>query len=382
MNIIFFRWNVVNENRIAEALKLLGHRVFDCSDNLNDYSFDASAMQKLLMQIHKCKADMLFSVDYIPLLALVADTAHINYYSWVQDAPNFTMYSDTMKLAVNHCYMFDREEAGAMRQMGNDRVLYYPLASDPVFFNNVIRLCEGKESDKYADEVSFVGSVYGHGKNEAAYESLSDYDRGYCESLMNAQQLIYGGNIIEECMDSDLADRIVAAAGVSFSGEYNFDSRRVACYYLEKQLTGKERYDFLTAVAAHFSLSVYSGDKSVDIPKAQIKGFADYETVMPLIFYRSKINLHFAPRFIHDGVSLRVMDVLACGGFLVTSYHKGIEGLFNDEHLVTFSSEEELLDKIDFYLKNEDARVKISAAGRRIVEEKYTYAKALETILA
>ena len=54
-------------------------------------------------------------------------------------------------------------------------------------------------------------------------------------------------------------------------------------------------------------------------------GIADYLTKMPQVFRRSKVNLNITLRSIISGIPLRVLDVLAAGGFLITTYQEEID---------------------------------------------------------
>jgi GT2 family glycosyltransferase/2-polyprenyl-3-methyl-5-hydroxy-6-metoxy-1,4-benzoquinol methylase len=60
----------------------------------------------------------------------------------------------------------------------------------------------------------------------------------------------------------------------------------------------------------------------------------------------------------------------------------GQDELFQEaKHLVTYGGDEELLDKIRFYLNNETSRERIAAAGRQEVLEKHTYRHRMERVL-
>ena len=51
-------------------------------------------------------------------------------------------------------------------------------------------------------------------------------------------------------------------------------------------------------------------------------GYADYYEQMPKIFRLSDVNLNISLRTIQTGIPLRVLDVLACGGFLISNYQE------------------------------------------------------------
>lgn len=90
-------------------------------------------------------------------------------------------------------------------------------------------------------------------------------------------------------------------------------------------------------------------------------------------------------RSIRNDVNMRVFEALACGSLLVTNdlRDNGQEELFRDGvHLATYRDAEELLDKVRFYLKREEVRELLAAAGRAAALEQHTYRHRMERVLA
>jgi GT2 family glycosyltransferase/predicted Zn-dependent protease/2-polyprenyl-3-methyl-5-hydroxy-6-metoxy-1,4-benzoquinol methylase len=90
-------------------------------------------------------------------------------------------------------------------------------------------------------------------------------------------------------------------------------------------------------------------------------------------------------RSIRNDVNMRVFEALACGSMLLTNdlRDNGQAELFQDgTHLTSYTCAEELLDKIAFYLKHEEARERIAAAGRTEVLRLHTYRHRMERLLA
>lgn len=99
-------------------------------------------------------------------------------------------------------------------------------------------------------------------------------------------------------------------------------------------------------------------------------GYTHYNYVE--IINRTKINLNI--ELFDFGLSTRVFETLACGGFLLTygAYPKE-DQLFEDgKHLVYFNWDN-LEEKIDYYLNHEEERKKIGEQGKQEVLNKHTY---------
>ena len=132
-------------------------------------------------------------------------------------------------------------------------------------------------------------------------------------------------------------------------------------------LIGQERMRLVQLLKARFP--------SIHVGRHYFEEMAAVYTASRLVFNRS----------VADDVNMRVFEALCSGSLLVTNdlATNGQEELFKTaRHLITYGDDEELLDKIRFYLKNEAARERIAAAGQQEVIAKHTYRHRMERILA
>ncbi|MBI5407934.1 MAG: glycosyltransferase [Nitrospirae bacterium] len=89
----------------------------------------------------------------------------------------------------------------------------------------------------------------------------------------------------------------------------------------------------------------------------------------------SKIYLGFDARpRVCKSMSERLYIAVACGAFYMCQYVDGIEDIFMpDKEIVTFQTEEEMVEKIKYYIKNDDLRMTIARAGQERVLKEHTY---------
>jgi len=77
---------------------------------------------------------------------------------------------------------------------------------------------------------------------------------------------------------------------------------------------------------------------------------------------------------VETGLNLRIFEVLAAGGFLLTDHYEEIAELFEiGKEIETYSSASELKEKVTYYLNHEEERLKIAAAGKRKFYALYTW---------
>jgi len=94
---------------------------------------------------------------------------------------------------------------------------------------------------------------------------------------------------------------------------------------------------------------------------------------------RCKINLNVSSS--GHQVDLRVFEVLACQGFLITSYNEDTESLFvKGKHLEWFKKKEEIPELVEFYLNRPEKRREIAVNGYQAVKMNHQLSNRLEAI--
>ena len=142
-----------------------------------------------------------------------------------------------------------------------------------------------------------------------------------------------------------------------------------------------ERINILTDVASHFPLKIFTPNNNYVIPNASNMGVADYLTETPYIFHDSKINLNITLRSIKSGIPLRCMEIMSCGGFLLTNFQSDFFKHFvAGEDFVYFESNDDMLQKIDYYLTHEKERTSIAESGYQKVLKNHSYETIFQQI--
>jgi spore maturation protein CgeB len=75
-------------------------------------------------------------------------------------------------------------------------------------------------------------------------------------------------------------------------------------------------------------------------------------------------------------VNMRIFEATGVGTLLLTEYSKGINDFFEpDKEVICYKDIEDAIQKVKYYLKHEDERIKISKAGQKRTIENFTYKK-------
>lgn len=105
-------------------------------------------------------------------------------------------------------------------------------------------------------------------------------------------------------------------------------------------------------------------------------------TQLGAIYGATKIGFNYS---IRQDVNMRMFEILCAGALLLTNQlpHDDLAqlGLMEGMHYVTYRDPEELMARLDHYLRDHDQRQLIARRGQRLVLERHTYGHRLAQIL-
>lgn len=378
MNIIFYRYNSICEDAVIRGLKEIGHKVYEVTLEIENKS---PSVNEILMQvtnmIEKNKIDIIFSINYYPILSEIARVYRILYFSWIVDAPVLELYSKTIKNRYNRVFVFDSELYKEIAHYNPYNIFYLPLAADCEFYQSVIKNASSYDLDRFTHNISFVGSLY---TEKCPYDNIgniSDKTRGYLDGIMHAQENVYGYYFIEKLLN----DKIVEEFKNNFenfycglNGDFITDKKVLAQFYIGNKITSMERIDTFSELSEHYDIDIYTGSDTELLPKLKKHGTIMTHTHMPIVFNKSTININLTSKPIRSGIPLRVFDILACGGFVLSNYQSDLLKYFlPGQDLDVYSSIDELEDKIEYYMSHSKVCREISQAGYENVLKHHTY---------
>ena len=93
------------------------------------------------------------------------------------------------------------------------------------------------------------------------------------------------------------------------------------------------------------------------------------------------LNDHWNDMIDEDFPSNRLFDALSCGTFVISDNIPSANDLFEGS-IVTYNDENDLKEKINYYLTHEDERIKLAKKGQKIVLENHTFDHRIKKILS
>ena len=392
MHILMYRWKAYNYRDIEQTFLLLGHTVDNIEQELGSYDVSPEFERVIEEKIRGTHYDMVFTVNYFPLISNVCERTGVKYVSWTCDNPLISMYHESVFHACNYIFTFDKTNYLEFRGMGVKHIWYLPLAVDTERMDALLgapekperrNATQDSEMRKYRGDVAFVGSLYERNSYDKIKNRLPEYLRGYFDAVMEAQLNISGANIVEPMLTTNILEQLQEYFQLEKSeGSFSDLGLILQTTVLGFKIAEIERRRALIELSKHYRVNVYSNSDVSDLLRIQYCGSVDYWSEMPKVFRMSKINLNFTIPNIKSGIPLRIWDVLGCGGFLLTNYQAEIPYYFKEgEDLVCFDGLEDLCEKVGYYLEHEEERKRIAWNGYHKVREKHSYIERIHTIL-
>ena len=346
------------------------------TDKLNDINFADAFLAKLQNNNYDC----IFSFNFYPIISKVANAVGIKYVSWSFDSPCMTLYTEAIFNSCNYIFVFDNTDALRLKNMGVENVFHMPLAVNTCKLNSL--LGTNIKNTPFQYDISFVGKTYTDRTNFFDdIKNMPEYYKGYFDCLVKAQMDIYGFDFGSTLFTEGFVEKL-DFVNFNLSDEILLTKADIFTQLFQKKITSVERIDILKMLSElGYSVSHFAPEQATVLDKVRYMGYIDYDKEMPKVFRNSKINLNISLRSILSGIPLRCLDVMGAGGFLLSNYQPELAAFFEDGvEMVMYTSREDLINKVQYYLINEDERIAIAIRGQKKIEQEFSYDIVLDKI--
>ena len=382
MNILLYDFlNSYIQPDLVFYLEKMGHKCNNVSyrKELDKYNDDAF-MTQMEKDVAVGSFDLVLTTNFWPVVSKVCKKHDLKYVSWFFDSPPNLPTAECMEYTCNKIYFFARADYETYKARGLDNVYYLPLAV------NTERLsCVKTDYSKYGADISFVGKLY-ESMLPALKSNMDEYQKGFLDAVVRVQLQLYGGYIIDDVVTEEFTEG-VRARYRSLSDKAIQVSQKELCWAVASHVTHLERISLLKILSGKHQMVLYTYNLSDELKKilenVDYRGAVNYLSEMPQVFRASKINLCPVLKANKSGIPLRALDIMGCGGFLLSSYQPELYEYFVDgQECVMYSSIEDAVAKTEFYLKNDAIRKEIAAAGLEKIKRDFKYEDRIETLLS
>jgi glycosyl transferase family 1 len=284
-----------------------------------------------------------------------------------------------------HHYISDRGQLAALRRLGMFRRAQARPFLQPAYPHFVRSGYRGAENRAFACRVAFAAD--GHTRPPAALSFRDEPVLARIEDQAVARKMDQLGDPLWDLLAAGIGSvgradrmRLRLDSDSTFFWRFVHDEitaagdARVRCGVLAGL---NEGYDF-------FGGDGESGARRAPGPQAgaTFRRSLDYFTELPLLFINSDIIIDVLSGGYSSGVSPKVMNCLACGGFVIFDYKDDFRQAFGDvADQVMYRNADHLNSLIDHYLGNPEHRHEVSRYLQYYASTKFTFGNLCHRLL-
>ena len=364
-------------DQLGAALVRRGHSVFTVD-------LERLSLEELSHGVRQSGARKLFAINYTHGLAEFAAEAGLELFVWEIDPSLDELRPLAGSSERTRIFTYRASHVAGFQSSGFEHVQHLPLAADAHLRQPVA--LEGAEKQRYGVPLAFVGSsmVAEAGQYRAAFLDLCAAVRGETnraaestrlDALLERQRARPNSYQLADWIERVYGDVLQAARAAApgsnpvrlLADVAAADKRLVLVGALGSRgihVWGDSGWDLLGEFGVHY------------------RGPAGHQRELNRIYSGGGIQLDVNRIYQPDIVTMRVFDVLACGGFCLTEHSRELDALFDvGVELDSYRGPEELIAKVDHYLAHPDEARAIAARGLAAVKKRHTIDLRLDTML-
>ncbi len=295
----------------------------------------------------------------------------VPWATWFLDDPRFILTPEEQDQVGQRRWGFhwDRNGSTSWRTMGFPNGHLLPLATE------LERFHPHTPDPSLAGRVVFVGSpIFQRATGYFAALMQDPVAEDIAEALME-EVLLTRHAPSEKAITSVLQD-------LDLESHFATETRRRLPAYVVQLANRRYRREMLTALAPLHPVVFGSGWEGLLPDTVELRGVADYNRDLPVIYSSDAVHLSLTNLQMRSHPNQRIFDAGACGGVVVMEHLEGAKELFpfNLESLL-FSGRMEMLEKIEFLLKDSKARKEYGTMLHDHVCDNHTVKHRVQTIL-
>lgn len=328
--------------------------------------------------IIRFKPDFIFTIGLVGLpIKDLYQKLKIPFCSWI--TTELCLLPPLTPLEYHYLFLSDKTTMNELSNKGYTNLYYLPLASNPDKFKK----CSLTKEDlkRYGSNLSFVGTL--------------NKDLGYQESREVLRRL-FTEEVTEEMIERKKKDSLLPIErifnDIQKEKEWLQDFSLDKIYFrhplwrwlkvIEYEGLRRYRIDVIKSVAP-FGVSLYGdpGWKEIAHPNVKYMGKATHEELIK-IYNATKINLNIIASPLKDAVNVSTLNIPTCSSFMLSNFRGDLIRLFREgEEVVYFKDKEDLQEKVDYYLRNEEERIQIAKRGRERILKEHTFVHRMKRVL-
>ncbi len=350
------------------------------SEGYSVYTLDIQglAVEELEHAVRRYRPDLLAAINYVEGTAEFCETVGCDLLCWEIDPSTTRLRPLAAPAPRAHLFTYRRRHVDAFREAGFDHVEYLPLAADTER-RRPLDLTD-EERAAYGAPVTYVGASMVAESLEYRLrfvERYASWARRAGADPAGADDLLR--RVLEHQRQDPSRYRVVDLL-MDLGGSFLVDERsgedpEDPAMLVAEIAASEKRLTYVANLAPH-GVVVWgdAGWSQVTRFGARYSGrYARHTDELTRIYNASTINVDIGRLYQSDIVTMRVFDVLACGGFLLAEYSDALAEQFEvGVEVDAYRTLGELRHKVAQYLEHPDQAATIARRGLRAVRDRHT----------
>jgi len=346
--------------------------------------FDGWAIEEITRALTRTAPALVADINYRHGLVEFCARAGVPYLCWEIDPA--TDRIEAPRCATDRAFVFSYRKscAEAFRMQGFVNAEHLPLAS-----NTERRRPLAPETTPAAAPVSFVGSSLAREARHYRRRFIALY-REWHPASPDAEKTCE--QALERCLETQrrdfsqylLADALEHELGPFLAGVRSSRTREDPVALLDEVAAAEKRQTYIRALG-RFGVDVWGDPAWQECVASGVcyRGWAGHIHELPGIYASAAIHVDIGRIYQQDIVTLRVFDVMACGGFVIAEHGSDLEELFEvGREVESYRTLPELEAKVERYLADPEQARAIALRGRAAVCERHTIRARVRHMLA
>jgi len=358
---------------LADALRSKGYSV---------YLWDTHILspEELARTVRAFEPNVVAAINYVEGIAELCQSLDVPFLCWEIDPATHRPPLLNRPCPSGHIFTYRDANQSEFRDAGFENVSHMPLATNPA--RRFPLKLSAHDRLHYQAPLSFVGASMANQASAhrhrfialAKAHGVSD-PTTRLERLLERQREDYSTfqipTLLEDCFPG-LAQAV------------SEEDKALNIVSLVGEISGAEKRFAYISGLSELGVHVW-GDPHWDAVRRSpitYRGQARHFEELTRIYCASQINIDIGRIYQSDIITMRVFDVLGCGGFLLTEENDALAEHFAvGEELVTYRTLDELRRKALYYLNNPDKARSIARRGHERVLKDHTIAQRVDAML-
>lgn len=334
------------------------------------------AREELERAVRRTAPELICAVNYSHGLAEFARDLGLPLACWEVDPATDRLLPLEGPAPRAHVFTYRPAHVERFRRAGFESVRALPLASN-TRRHRPLEL-DPRERERYGAPVCFVGASMVETARDHRRAFLEEYARwrgdargaveegaAHLDAALTAQRADFSRPRLEE----ELARRL----GGFLADMEERGSARDPLMLAAESAAAEKRLTYVANLAP-FGIQVWGdeGWRALEPHGVRYRGPAGHARELPRVYNGARIQVDVGRLYQDDIATMRVFDVLACGGFLIAEHSTALEELFEiGRELESYRSLDELRAKVAHYLEHAEEARSIAEAGLAAVRERH-----------